>query len=163
MNHRFHDLQDFWNLTGFDLILQGRSGLANLQYVVWLDITREALGHLHERQPQLRVIASHEHPLLQRRPPAAADPRAPLDQPHAEAVSQFGWAAAAAKAREGGGGDGATRPATGSAAPSSGPKELTLADRFRCDSERWQPAQALAWSRLQYQAKLCPHGVLSLF
>ena len=114
--------------------MQAGSGFANLQYVVWPDVLAEALAHLHAHQPHLKVINALDHPLLQasRRHwlPPRADPRVPLDQPHAEAIAQFDWAAAAAAT---------TRPGeesgtAGAVGAKSGRRELTLAERFRCFS-----------------------------
>ena len=108
---------------------------------MWPDITAEALAHLHAHQPQLKVISALDHPLLRparhHRPPPAADPLVPLDQPHANAIAHFDWDAAAARARASGvaefSGAAVTEGASASngAAGAGGRRELTLAERFR--------------------------------
>lgn len=111
---------------------------------MWPDISAEALAHLHAHQPQLKVISVLDHPLLRpgrhHRPPPAADPLVPLDQPHTNAVAQFDWDAAAARARAScvAGFCGAAVPEGAAAlegaasAGGCGRRELTLAERFRC-------------------------------
>ena len=113
-------------------------GFTNLQYLVWPDVPAEAFAQLHAHQPQLKIIASPDPPLRQkssRRPrlPPEADPRVPLDQPHADAIAQFDWvAAAAARAHPGGPEAGLGSGASASDGAGSGRQELTLAERFRC-------------------------------
>ncbi|BDA48539.1 hypothetical protein COCOBI_12-2190 [Coccomyxa sp. Obi] len=134
---------DSWEDLAEPSAPQAERGLERLEYLVWPDISAEALAHLHAHQPQLKIIGALDHPLLRparrHRPPPAADPRVPLDQPHADAVAQFDWDAAAARAHGSGlvgfsgaaGPEGAAASEGGAGAGAGGRRELTLAERFR--------------------------------